>query len=348
MINVGTELLPPEVCIILPGQAYHDQLPLDTTRSIDHFLHKPVNKADAIVKDGLRLLGLKVYTETLRSFDVSVASDMSVIPARVLSPPEVAYASGQSPNVREASWNILGMTFCKGGNMSNWAVLLVQDGRPGEFSGVGDPRLKTFLHTFTAKCQSSGIIVPDGWPTIMVTPRLPREHQDPGRRRALETVHATLASELDRGDKPSFILVLLSGEDKFIYPGTKRLCDIELGLQTVFMLLTPKKACTKNPYNLDQYLSNACLKLNVKLGGVNHLLKEDPAIQWLKSKKTMLMGIGLTSHPFSMSGNRASSIAAIVANLDDDLVHYPASIELQFGRGSGEVFIFSIPLLALR
>lgn len=348
LIDVGTShtsnLLPPEVCFIFPGQIYRGRLPddavLSTSRSSTNV---PTSNANSIVSDGLPLFGLKTNTATLDRFGVSVAPGMTVIPARILQPPAVKYAFGRSLDVQDALWNISGLKFCEGGNMSNWAVLLVQDGRRGEFSGIDDPELTSFLLTFINKCKSTGITVSNDWPTIMATPRLPpHEHQDLGRRHALQTIHATLTSKLDRDNKPSFILVLLSGEDKFIYPGIKRLCDVVLGLQTVFMLLTPRKASSRWPNALDQYFSNVCLKLNAKLGGINHLLREDAVMGWLKSKKTMLIGVGLTRlDEFSMPVRltKGPAISAVVANTDDDFVHYPASLGLQFGRGGDEVFI---------
>lgn len=277
----------------------------------------PADNANRILNDGLPLLGLKTNTTALNNFGVSVSPNMAENPARILPPPQVTYNGGRPPTVKDASWNILDVKFHKGGDMTDWAVLLVQEGRQGEFSGERDPRLKTFLRTFMNKCSASGLTVSNNLPPVLTSPQLPSPRGDAGRRRALAIIRNTLEGRprLPNNNKPSFVLVLLSGEDKFIYPGIKRLCDMTLGLHTVFMLLTPKKAGVKEPKKLDQYFSNVCLKVNAKLGGVNHLLKDDAMIRWLKEKKTMLVGVDVT-HPSPLSTKGTPSIVAVVASVD--------------------------------
>ncbi|KAI0699005.1 ribonuclease H-like domain-containing protein [Cytidiella melzeri] len=337
VVNVGNKkkpnYLPPEICEIFPGQAYRGELPPDATRNmIQVACNPPADNANHIVNEGLPFLGLKTNTTTLDQFGVSVVPDMAVIPARILPPPQVTYASGRPPGVKDASWNILNVKFHKGGDMSNWAVLLVQEGRRGEFSGREDPKLATFLKTFMKKCSDSGLrVANNAVPTIMVTQRLPHPNSDPGRRNAMTSIENLLKDKLDSRRKPSFVLVLLSGEDKFIYPGIKRLCDMKLGLHTVFMLLMPKKAGIDDPQKLDQYFSNVCLKVNAKLGGINHLLGNDRTQQWLRSKKTMLVGIDVT-HPSPTSLKGTPSIVAVVASVDDQFAQYAASLGLQRNR----------------
>jgi eukaryotic translation initiation factor 2C len=297
---------------------------------IDVACRPPAENADYIVNHGLPFLGLKGNTTTINQFGLSVSPDMTGVPARILPPPFVAYSSGK-PNVKEASWNILNVRFQKGGNMARWAILLVQEGRRGEFAGANDQKLTDFWQKFSKKCRDSGLTVPSGPPTIMVTPQLPRPNNDPGRRNAMTVITNTLKNSLNPQQKPSFVLVLLSGEDKFIYPGIKRLCDMKLGFHTVFMLLTQKKAGVTDSQKLDQYFSNVCLKVNAKLGGTNHLLGEDKIQRWLKAKKTMLVGIDVT-HPSPTSIKGTPSIVAVVANNDDSFAQFPASLGLQRNR----------------
>jgi len=119
---------------------------------------------------------------------------------------------------------------------------------------------------------------------------------------------------------------LLSGIDKWIYPGLKKICDMSLGLHTVCMLLNKAREEKRQ----DQYFSNVALKVNAKLGGTNHLLAAD-SMQWLTSKKTMLVGIDVT-HPSPTSLKGTPSIAAVVASVDDKFVQFPGSLEPQRNR----------------
>ena len=257
-----------------------------TSAMIKVACNPPAYNAESIVNQGFPQLGLNGSSGPLQGFGISISDQMTTIPARVLHPPGVAYKSGR-PNVKEASWNIVNVQFQRGGNMSNWAVLLVNQGVPIEFSGVNDPQLTSFLQTFAKKCRDSGMIVPNGPPNILSTPILPPTEAD-GRAQGLKVIERTLKDNIQPRNKPSFILVLLSKVDNYIYPGIKRLCDVDTGLTTVTMLLNKAR---KDGPKQDQYFSNVALKVNIKLGGINHTLDPD-SMAWLNRIPTMLVGIG--------------------------------------------------------
>jgi eukaryotic translation initiation factor 2C len=113
---------------------------------------------------------------------------------------------------------------------------------------------------FKAKLIQAGLTVPAD-PIVFFTEQLLEPNADPYRRRSLVLVRAALTRNLDRNLKPSFVLVLLAKEDNFIYPGVKRLGDVELGINTVCMLLLPRKALARNVGQRDQYYSNIALKV---------------------------------------------------------------------------------------
>jgi eukaryotic translation initiation factor 2C len=69
------------------------------------------------------------------------------------------------------------------------------------------------------------------------------------------------------------------------------------------------------------------LKVNAKLGGINHLVEES-AMKWLKEKSTMMVGMDVT-HPGPNSISGTPSIAAVVASTDDTFSQFPASLSLQ-------------------
>jgi eukaryotic translation initiation factor 2C len=50
----------------------------------------------------------------------------------------------------------------------------------------------------------------------------------------------------------------------------QRIGDVELGLQTIHMQLNN---ALNEERKQDQYLSNIALKVNTKLGGINHLVR---------------------------------------------------------------------------
>ena len=87
----------------------------------------------------------------------------------------------------------------------------------------------------------------------------------------------------------------------------------------------------------DQYFSNIALKVNAKLGGVNHRI-DGQSLGWLKD--AMLVGMDVT-HPGVGCVKGTPSIAAVVASCDNDFINYPASLRLQEHRKEVSTLVFS-------
>ncbi|KAJ3879731.1 argonaute-like protein [Lentinula edodes] len=330
VIDVGTKkrtYLPAEICEIEPGQAFRGKLnEQQTSQMIKVACNPPKVNAEAIVGDGFQKLGLNTNPSTspLHGFGVEVTNEMAAVPGRELPPPRLNYRVG-NPRVANGGWNILDVKFHRGAQLSSWSVLVVRDG-PSVFSGPTDTRLRGLVDGFATKMRNSGMTVPPGPPSLLLA-NLPSPDQDPSRVRALNEIRKTLQDHVQKaqGRKPAFVLVLLSRRDNFIYPGIKRIGDVELGVQTVHMQLS--KVVDKEPNKQDQYFSNVALKVNTKLGGINHKL-DDVAMRWLRKKSTMIVGIDVTHRgPGSKEGT--PSIAAVVASVDSDFVQYPASLRIQ-------------------
>jgi eukaryotic translation initiation factor 2C len=195
--------------------------------------------------------------------------------------------------------------------------------------GVGSagwPALTGLLTAFTNKCKKSGMTMPPGPSQILPTPMLPPIGQDPMRNRAIQIVEQTI-EKFGKPESISIIVVLLSRTDDFIYPAIKRFTCVRLGVRTQCMLL---EKALRDAKKQDQYLSNIALKVNTKLGGINHSL--DPsAMKWLQDKKTMMIGIDVT-HPGPNSAKGTPSIAGVVGSIDKEFVQFPASLRLQTSK----------------
>jgi hypothetical protein len=316
--------LPAELCEIEAGQPYLGKLNAEETKNmIRHACNPPGVNADAIVNRGLPILGLAPQSAPVNGFDISISTEMAVVPARELPAPRLTYKVG-SPNVRDGSWNILNVKFHRGSTVASWWVLVVRDGLASIINSPEDPRLINLWKGFSEKCKASGMTFPVAPPRILAAKLLP-PNEDPVRKDSIEQIKQTIKKALaEGGKKPSFILVLLSRVDNYIYPGIKRLGDVELGIHTVHMLL---EKVLKDERKQDQYFSNVALKLNTKLGGINHMLEAE-SMKWLTSKKTMVVGMDVT-HPGPTSMRGTPSIAAVVASVDDRFVQFPASLRIQ-------------------
>ncbi|KIO06004.1 hypothetical protein M404DRAFT_999229 [Pisolithus tinctorius Marx 270] len=317
--------VPAELCQIASGQPFRGKLSdTETQKMIRYACNPPADNARAITGRGLADLGLNQTNNTvLHNFGIEIDHNMTVIPARELPPPKVNYAAGRPPNVKDGSWNILDVKFHQGATVKSWCVLVVLDGRPAFDGNPDNQALTSVWKGFAEKCRRSGMKVEKD-PKVLFTLPLPPQAGDPNRQRALSMIRQTIVESNNPREKPSFILVLLSGRDNFIYPGIKRLCDVVLGVHTLHMLT---EKVLKDQRKQDQYFSNVALKLNIKLGGTNHLL--DPAsTKWLTQKKTMVLGMDVT-HPSPGSLEGTPSIAAVVGSVDDRFVQFPASLRCQ-------------------
>ncbi|RDB21860.1 Protein argonaute 1B [Hypsizygus marmoreus] len=327
VVDIGgpkkTVWVPAELCDIIPGQPYGKLNDKETAQMIRYACNPPRVNAEAIVNEGFPTLGLAPVASPINGFGVSIDTEMAVVPARELPPPRLSYRSGGKPNVSNGSWNILDVTFHRGAQVASWWVVVVRDGE-GMIQGPKDPNLGNLVNGFAAKCTRSGMVMPSGLPRLIPI-NLPNPNTDPMRANAIGLLRTTIKEELaKKPQKPSFILVLLENRDNFIYPAIKRIGDMELGVHTVHMQLSK---ALNDPKKQDQYFSNVALKVNTKLGGMNHLL-DDHAMRWLTKKKTMMVGIDVT-HPGPGSREGTPSIAAVVANVDDSFVQFPASLRIQ-------------------
>jgi eukaryotic translation initiation factor 2C len=303
-----------------------------------HACKRPAENAHAIINQGFPLLGLTPNNQTLSNFGLSVSHDMACVPFRELPPPNVSYRGGQPLRVNNGAWNILDVKFHVGGAVKLWWVLVVTEPQQPVFNGPNDPQLTDLWKRFAGKCERSGMtgISPNSAPAL-VPVTLTHPANDPRRQQALARLHSTIRDNQTRHGNPSFMLVILSRRDNYIYPGIKRICDVELGIHTIHMLSNKVLTDSKKQ---DQYFSNVALKVNTKLGGINHKLDER-SLQWLTMSTTMLVGMDVT-HPGPGSIKGTPSIAAVVASVDDNFAQFPASLRCQTPRKEVSILSFTV------
>lgn len=328
LIDVGGNkpiYLPPEVCSIIPGQPFRGKLPDEQTGEMIKVSAKPPNvNANAITVAGLRELGFARgpnVSPVLDVFGVSIGNDMAVVPARILTPPRIRYGKGEQVVDDKASWNLRNVVFAEGAKLGPWTVLVIKDGnRYDEFSDAQDPELRSIIEGFASMCRTCGISVVQTPPLIAVAELPPKNPQDPIRTHAINTIRNVLMATKQ---KPSLLLVILSNGDKHIYSGLKHLCDVYLDVPNVCVQV----AKIRKERGQLQYYANVALKVNMKLGGVNHAVDE-ASMGKLRQPPTMLVGMDVT-HPGPSTVKGTPSIAAVVASADLRFSQYPASMRIQ-------------------
>lgn len=232
LVDLGgknANLCPPELCEILPNQAFKGKLTDDHTAQMITFAAKPPNiNATAIVGRGLDELGFRSGAGPLGAFGISIGTEMTVVPGRILAPPGIKYGQGTPLVDDRASWNLRSVKFAKGGNLANWAVLVIQDGNQrDEFSGAADPELRQTINGFVSMCRTSGMTVEKKDPTFLAVQLPPKQYQDPTRSSAVGAIRNALKT---LKVKPMLVMMILSNGDKHVYSGLKHLCDSYLDI----------------------------------------------------------------------------------------------------------------------
>ncbi|ESK96330.1 hypothetical protein Moror_7116 [Moniliophthora roreri MCA 2997] len=242
-----------------------------------------------------------------------------------------------SPSPSRRAGNAIRPRF-RGAEVRSWWMVIVKDAVAGEqgslLADYQDPNLLSLREKFTTKLRSSGMRLPDTLYTS-ITPLLPAASSaDPTRKIALSILRTTFHTWFS-ADKPDFVLVLISHLDDFIYSAIKRIGDLELGLNMTCLQL--QQALSK-PIIQEPYLANIAFKINTQLGGVNRQLDSD-AIRWLRERKTMMIGIDSMSHAPRDTSEGGLSVTAVVANVDEEFVQYPASLRVQRDLETAETIL---------
>ena len=127
------------------------------------------------------------------------------------------------------------------------------------------------------------------------------------------------------------IMIVLPAKDKELYSEIKRVGDNVLGIQT--QCVQSKLVQQAKP----QVCTNISLKINSKLGGVNHVI--DPRVKSPVFREPVIIFGADVTHP-SPTEKGIPSIAAVVASMDPNATKYHARVRAQHhksGRGAQEI-----------
>ncbi|TKA73584.1 hypothetical protein B0A55_11785 [Friedmanniomyces simplex] len=121
------------------------------------------------------------------------------------------------------------------------------------------------------------------------------------------------------------LLIIIPGyNNTAIYNAVKYTCDVQEGV------LCQCVVDNKFAKQQIQYYVNVGLKMNLKLGGVNHSIPTS-SFGTISPEKTMFVGLDVT-HPSPGSTSSAPSVASIVSSIDRTLGQWPAAIRVQEAR----------------
>ncbi|KAI2621955.1 Piwi-domain-containing protein [Hypomontagnella submonticulosa] len=315
--------MPAELLDVMPGQVLRRKTTADETAKMILFsCRSPWANAVSITTVGRDVLGLDGNPK-LTEFGVTASKDLLTVQGRELIPPAIAYRNLQNKShtimAHDGSWNMQNVRVVKPGRAINkwtWVQVSFTDGYAANHQdvlGVMKEFVSFMRNAMGISMAAAPIQYPEGAEVSFSKRDSPFDH--------LKTKFEKLAKA-----EPQFVFVVLPGKktDQEIYNAVKYLGDVEFGFHTVCMLQINLMKAQK------QYFANVALKVNLKMGGVNHKLGTE--VNMVKDGKTMIMGYDVT-HPTNLkSAEGLPSLVGMVSSVDQDLGQWPAASWSQAGK----------------
>jgi len=316
-VEVGSgALIPLELCEVPAGQIMRKQVPPEKTKDVlDFATKKPKDRLDSI-RNGLSVLAYG-QSEYVRQFGMNVEHHAGPLKfsARVLKPPMLKYGPGSKQltiTPANGAWNMVDKRFFKPATIDRWVVVIYE--RSQRF---GEGPAEEMIAGLVRSCQEVGIRVNDPHPIVT---------WENGQGRIHEQLRAAgVACAQKSKGPPQLICVILPEGGNDIYTAVKHFGDVTMGVATQCM--KSSKCYRAKP----QYYANVCLKINVKLGGIN-TIPDPTSVSILTDPRnpTIVMGADVI-HPAPGSDGRPS-FTALVANVDSDTAKYIADSRVQTSR----------------
>ncbi|RIA86223.1 Piwi domain-containing protein, partial [Glomus cerebriforme] len=303
IVDNNGKFIPMEICEIIEGQRYIRKLSERQTFEMIKFTCQSPHVRANNIKKGLEEFN---YDSKQMAQFLKISNDMATIRARILPTPTINYhrSSKNSYIVPKGGvWDLKNKKVAIGATLHSWSVLV--------FGSDNERTVRYFIRELITICSDLGMNIPNNNPPILYAN--PQGNVEENLSKAW--IHAGNAAKL----KPQLVLCILPNTSAQLYGSIKYAGDTIIGVVT---------QCIQSKYLLQanhQYYSNVCLKINVKLNGMNSFLtpKQNP---FLNEKVSILMGADVT-HP-SLNSNHPS-IAALCASVDPGASRYASSISLQ-------------------
>ncbi|EIM90203.1 Piwi-domain-containing protein [Stereum hirsutum FP-91666 SS1] len=306
----GDAVVPPEVCVIIPGQLYRKKVPPANMKTVLDFSAKNPSDRLQIIEQGVNGSFLNYHqSDSLGLAGIKVGTSAMEIKGRMLDAPQVVYANGVLANTVGKSgagnWNVLRHQFFSPGRLVKWVVVNLA-GAPQEAANFAVELLKA-CRALGIECQPAGAVL-DGNPSNAWA--------------TLESTKKHLADPNNPKSPPLLVAVVLPDSAAELRRLVKLWGDSANGVPTQCV-----RRMKLRPIN-NQYINNVALKVNAKLGGVNSIAR-GPVSNLINQTPTMIIGADV-SHPGP--GVQRPSIASVVASYDPFLSKYSTFVTLQMPR----------------
>ncbi|KAJ8910837.1 hypothetical protein NQ315_015572 [Exocentrus adspersus] len=302
-LQVGQEhkhtYLPLEVCNIVAGQRCIKKLTDMQTSTMIKATARSAPDREREINNLVRRADFN-NDEYVQEFGLTISNNMMEVRGRVLPPPKLQYGgrvaslsgqvgwhSKQQAMPNQGVWDMRGKQFFTGVEIRVWAIACFAPQRT-----VREDALRNFTQQLQKISNDAGM-------PIIGQPCFCKYATGPDQ---VEPMFRYLKSTFQ---SLQLVVVVLPGKTP-VYAEVKRVGDTVLGMAT--QCVQAKNVNKTSP----QTLSNLCLKINVKLGGINSIL--------VPSIRPKLVTI------------KKPSIAAVVGSMDAHPSRYAATVRVQQHR----------------
>ncbi|KAM7373029.1 hypothetical protein PAMP_007913 [Pampus punctatissimus] len=308
-LQVGQEqkhtYLPLEVCNIVAGQRCIKKLTDNQTSTMIRATARSApDRQDEISK---LMRSANFNTDPyVREFGVMVRDEMTEVNGRVLQAPSILYG-GRNKAIAtpiQGVWDMRNKQFHTGIEIKVWAIACFAPQRQ-----CTELLLKAFTDQLRKISRDAGMPI-QGQPCFCKYAQ-GADSVEPMFRHLKYTYQGL-----------QLVVVILPGKTP-VYAEVKRVGDTVLGMATQCVQVKNVQKTTP------QTLSNLCLKINVKLGGVNNILLPQGR-PLVFQQPVIFLGADVT-HPPAGDGKKPS-IAAVVGSMDAHPSRYCATVRVQQHR----------------
>jgi len=308
-LQVGQEhkhtYLPLEVCNIVQGQRCIKKLTDMQTSTMIKATARSAPDREREINNLVRKADFN-NDSYVQEFGLNISHSLMEVRGRVLPPPKLQYGgrTKQQALPNQGVWDMRGKQFFTGVEIREWAIACFAPSRT-----VREDALRNFTQQLQKISNDAGMPI-IGQPCFCKYATGPDQVEP--MFRYLKTTFAGL----------QLVVVVLPGKTP-VYAEVKRVGDTVLGMAT--QCVQAKNVNKTSP----QTLSNLCLKINVKLGGVNSILL--PSIRpKVFNEPVIFLGADVTHPP--AGDNKKPSIAAVVGSQDAHPSRYAATVRVQQHR----------------
>eukprot|EP00088_Acartia_fossae_P049385 TRINITY_DN5436_c0_g1_i1.p1 TRINITY_DN5436_c0_g1~~TRINITY_DN5436_c0_g1_i1.p1 ORF type:complete len:857 (-),score=211.64 TRINITY_DN5436_c0_g1_i1:190-2724(-) len=311
--------VPMEFCTMLPQQMPRSKKLNDqaTANMIKGTAVKPHERRKRIIDGMKESTNFYKNDEHAKEFGISLDSKMLQVTGRLLNPPTIQYDQGKTCNINAASpgaWRTRDQRYVEGQKIQKWAIMDLSNLRERDYDNL--------LGTFKSVGSKVGL-------TVGAEPKYVGSVNFYRWRNNFDTEFEALVRE-----KPDIIMIILPNKDGQLYDHIKFLGDNKHFVATQCV---QQRTLFRNGAVNAQSIENIFLKMNSKLGGINHTLTRTSRPKLFDSP-IMIMGADV-SHADPASKGTKPSLAAVVGSFNPDAcsTKYLTEIRIQEAGQNEEI-----------